>query len=96
MKEAVLCFVAPCSLAIAVMMEAVKISETSMNFLYHATRRKNPEDSHFHSQRRENLKYHAKQLLVVSCVLQRAGQNCRKHILHPETLTVVELNFSVF
>jgi hypothetical protein len=37
------------------MMEASKTSETSVNF-YHTTRRYNPEDSHLHTRRRENLK----------------------------------------
>jgi hypothetical protein len=37
------------------MMEAASISETSVNF-YQTTRRYNPEDSHFHNRRRENLK----------------------------------------
>jgi hypothetical protein len=38
-------------------MEAVKTSETSVNF-YQPTRRNNPEDSHLHTRRRENLKSH--------------------------------------
>jgi hypothetical protein len=32
-------------------------SETSVNF-YQTTRRKNPEDSHLHTRRHENLKSH--------------------------------------
>jgi hypothetical protein len=40
---------------IALMMEAVRASETSVN-PHQSTRRYNPEDSHLHSQRRENLK----------------------------------------
>jgi hypothetical protein len=39
------------------MMETTSISETSVNF-YQTTRRNNPEDSHLHSRRRENLKSH--------------------------------------
>jgi hypothetical protein len=39
----------------ALMMEAACASETSVNF-YQTTRRKNPEDSHLHTRRRENLK----------------------------------------
>jgi hypothetical protein len=58
--------VAPCSLAevyslfrgvfdeIALMMEAVRTSETSANF-YQTTRRNIPEDSHLHTRCRENL-----------------------------------------
>jgi hypothetical protein len=49
--------------AIALMMKAVSTSETSVNF-YQATRRNNPEDSHLHTRRRENLKSH--KLLVIS------------------------------
>jgi hypothetical protein len=40
---------------IALIMEAVSTSETSVNF-YHTTRHNNPEDSHLHTRRRENLK----------------------------------------
>jgi hypothetical protein len=36
-------------------MEAASTSETSINF-YQTTRRYNPEDSHLHTHRRENLK----------------------------------------
>jgi hypothetical protein len=60
---------APCSLAevyrrirgacalIALMMEAARTSETSVNF-YQTARRNNPEDSCLHTRRRENLKSH--------------------------------------
>jgi hypothetical protein len=41
----------------ALMMEAASISETSINF-YQTTRRNNPEDSHLHTRRRENMKSH--------------------------------------
>jgi hypothetical protein len=46
---AVFWVVAPCSLAtvIALMMEAARTSEKSVNF-YLTTRRKNPEESHLH------------------------------------------------
>jgi hypothetical protein len=37
------------------MMEATSNSETSLNF-YQTTRHYNPEDSHLHIRRRENLK----------------------------------------
>jgi hypothetical protein len=40
---------------IALMMEAATTSETSVNF-YQTTRPYNPEDSHLHTHRRENLK----------------------------------------
>jgi hypothetical protein len=36
-------------------MEAARTSETSVN-LYKTTGRNNPEDSHLHTHRRENLK----------------------------------------
>jgi hypothetical protein len=39
----------------ALMMKAASTSETSANF-YQATLRYNPEDSHLHNQRCENLK----------------------------------------
>jgi hypothetical protein len=39
------------------MMEAARTSEMSVNF-YQATRRNNPEDSHLHTRRRENIKSH--------------------------------------
>jgi hypothetical protein len=38
----------------AMMMEAARTSETLVNF-YQITRRYNPEDSHLHTLRRENL-----------------------------------------
>jgi hypothetical protein len=37
------------------MIKAASTSETSVNF-YQTTRRNNPEDSHIHTRRRENLK----------------------------------------
>jgi hypothetical protein len=40
---------------LALMMEAARTSETSVNF-YQTTRCNNPEDSHLHTHRRENLK----------------------------------------
>jgi hypothetical protein len=40
---------------IALMMEAVQTSETSV-YSYQSTRRYNPEDSHLYTHRRENLK----------------------------------------
>jgi hypothetical protein len=39
------------------MMEAASISKTSINF-YQTSRRNNPEDSHRHIHRRENLTSH--------------------------------------
>jgi hypothetical protein len=41
------------------MMEAASTSETSANF-YQTTRRSDPEVSHPHTRRRENLKSHKK------------------------------------
>jgi hypothetical protein len=45
----------PPSSGLALMMEAVSTSVTSVYF-YQATRRHNLEDSHLHTRRRENLK----------------------------------------
>jgi hypothetical protein len=42
---------------IALMTEAASTSEALVNF-YQTTRRNNPEDSHLHTRRRENLKFH--------------------------------------
>jgi hypothetical protein len=50
LKMAVFWVVAPCAL----MMEAASTSEASVNF-HQTTRRYNPEDSHLHTRRRENL-----------------------------------------
>jgi hypothetical protein len=47
-------------LIIALMMEAASISETSVN-ICQMTRRNNPEDSHLHNSRRENLKSHGQE-----------------------------------
>jgi cell division protein FtsL len=48
-------FTAARGLLIALMMEVVSTSETSVNF-YHTARRNIPEDSHLHTGRREDLK----------------------------------------
>jgi hypothetical protein len=53
LKMAVFWTVAP----IALMLEAASTSETSVNF-YQTTRRNNPEESHLHTRRCENLKSH--------------------------------------
>jgi hypothetical protein len=56
----------------AMMTEAASTSETSINF-YQTTRRYNPEDSHLHTRRRENLKsyklYFYLTLLALSIIL---------------------------
>jgi hypothetical protein len=44
--------------ACCLIMEEAGTSEASVNF-YQTTRRKNPEDSHLHIRRRENLKSHS-------------------------------------
>lgn len=45
-------------------MQSVITSETSVNF-YHTSKRKIPEDSHLHAFRREKLKCHRKQKLML-------------------------------
>jgi hypothetical protein len=49
--------------AIALMMEAARTSETLVNF-YQTTRRYNPEDSHLRPHRRENLKSYDYEVLL--------------------------------
>jgi hypothetical protein len=66
--------VAPCSLVevyrrITLITEAASTSETSINF-YQTTRRKNPEDNHLHTRRRENPKSHKNNSVPYSCVAQ--------------------------
>jgi hypothetical protein len=51
-----MCLLLPLSGLIALMMEAVSTSETSVSF-YQTTRRNIAEDSHLHTHRRENLKF---------------------------------------
>jgi hypothetical protein len=46
---------------IALMMEAVQTSETLVNS-YQSSQRYNPEDSHLHTHRRENLKSYEKRV----------------------------------
>jgi hypothetical protein len=46
---------------IALMMEAVSTYETSVNF-YHTTQCNISEDSHLHSCRHENMKFHGDNL----------------------------------
>jgi hypothetical protein len=49
----------------ALMMEALNTFEMSVNF-YQTTRLKIPEDSHLHTRRRENMKYHPETFLLIS------------------------------
>jgi hypothetical protein len=67
LKMAVFWIVASCSLTIVSMMEAASTSETSVSF-YQTTRRNNPEDSHLHTRRRENLKSHIMTFFSKSCL----------------------------
>jgi hypothetical protein len=53
--------------AIALMMEAASTSETLVNF-YQTTQCNNPEDSHLHTRRRENLKSHFTKKTAVAVV----------------------------
>jgi hypothetical protein len=45
------------AILMALMIEAAKTSETSVNF-YQTARHNDPEDSHLHTRRRKNLKSH--------------------------------------
>jgi hypothetical protein len=47
------------------MIEAVQTSETSVKS-YQSTRRCNPEDSHLHTHRHENLKWHLESYWLLS------------------------------
>jgi hypothetical protein len=58
---------------IALIMEAANTSETSVVF-YRTTRRDNPEDSHLHTRRCENLKSHSKLVLFSSTPLVRLSE----------------------
>jgi hypothetical protein len=51
-------------------MEATRTSETLVNF-YQTTRRYNPEDSHLHTHRRENLKSYYRLRVFENRVLRR-------------------------
>jgi hypothetical protein len=55
-------------IAIALMMEVVSTSETSVN-LYQITRRSISEDSHFHTYRCENLKSHRVSDCSLNCII---------------------------
>jgi hypothetical protein len=61
---------------IALMMEAVRTSETLVNF-YETTRRNIPEDSHHHPRRRENLKSH-KYFYHNFCVKEKARRTAQE------------------
>jgi hypothetical protein len=56
-----------CCGAIFLMMEAASTSETSVKF-YQTARLNIPEDSHLHTYRRENLKFH-RLVFVYSVIL---------------------------
>jgi hypothetical protein len=49
---------------IALMMEAVSTSKTSVNF-YQTTRRNNTQDSHLHTRRRKKLKSHLANIILM-------------------------------
>jgi hypothetical protein len=62
------------------MMEAASTSETSVS-MYQTTRRNNPEHSHRHTRRRENLKSHLCKIIFLYFI-HRIGVNWKKkHIL---------------
>jgi hypothetical protein len=68
--------VAPYRRAIALMMEAVSTSETSVNF-YQTTWRNISEDSHHYNLLRENLKsHHGEKLLKILHITIDAGVYC--------------------
>jgi hypothetical protein len=71
---------------IALMMEAVSTSETSVNF-YHTTRRNNPDNSQLHTRRRENLKSHFFPDLLLGLVLNWNTQQC-SYISVPKLLVI--------
>jgi hypothetical protein len=62
------------------MLEAASTPETSVNF-YQTTRRNNPEDSHLHARRRENLKSYLVHmlLLLISWGNERQHGGCGKY-----------------
>jgi hypothetical protein len=72
--------VASCSLVevyrpvIALMMETSSTSETSVNF-YQSIRRNNPQDSHLHTRRRENLKPHKFKIIHMLTDIQTYQRN---------------------
>jgi hypothetical protein len=55
------------------MMEAASASETSVNF-YQTTLRNDLEEGHFHTRRRENLKYY--------CYLFESSEEAEIHLLY--------------
>jgi hypothetical protein len=59
---------------IALMMEAACTSETLVNF-YQTTRRYNPEDSHLHIRRRENLKSYLLHLTNITSLAKKIHVN---------------------
>jgi hypothetical protein len=50
---------------IVLIMEAASTPETSINF-YHTSQPNQPEDSHLHTRRRENLNFMARSLLSLA------------------------------
>jgi hypothetical protein len=77
-------------LLIALMVEAARASETLVK-LYQTTRCYNPEDSHLHTHRRENLKSYIHFILGMKQSLQNAYKkivcktvhcNCHRDVTH--------------
>jgi hypothetical protein len=62
MKMAVFCVVVPWVIITTLMMEVVQTSETLADS-YQSTQHYNPEDSHLHSHRRDNLKSYSEDYL---------------------------------
>jgi hypothetical protein len=80
MKMAVFWVVAPCR-AFALMLEAARTTETLENF-YQTTRRYNPEDSHLHTYRRENLKSYFSGCFAINFPFERKRKPkvCEYHL----------------
>jgi hypothetical protein len=66
---------------IALMMEAASTSQTSVNF-YQTTRRYNPEDSHLHTRRRENIRSYLANLYGEATLPHRPDDGSSKHLLN--------------
>jgi hypothetical protein len=60
------------------MMEAVRTSQKTINF-YQTTRRNIPEDSHIHTRRRENLKFH-QDFIIYYSIFSSSIENLIKYI----------------
>jgi hypothetical protein len=83
------------SIITALMMEAASTSETLVNF-YPTVRRNNPEDSHLHASRRENVKSDQTLTFVQSVLFKHITFGFLNYLVSNICSYIYKCHFSVF